>query len=96
MTRVPYLVAEITVAHREGCYHAYSEDVEGFHLCADSLAALDHDVPAALEFLFRVKHNMIVKAERAASPKELHAGKQTRRRAPEAERFVMTPEFAYA
>ncbi len=96
INRTPYLVAEITVDHRDGCFHAYSDDVPGFHLCADSIEALDHDVSAALEFLFKVKHNMIVTAQRAASPRELSATQMAKRRAPESERFVMTQAFACA
>lgn len=96
MNRTPYLVAEVTVDHRDGCFHAYSNDVPGFHLCADSMEALDHDVPAALEFLFKIKHNMDIKVQRAASPRELSVSQLARRRAPEAERFVMTQAFACA
>lgn len=71
MTNIRYLVAEISIEGRDGCFHAYSKDIPGFHLCGDSARSLEEDAPDALVFFFEKAHNMTVRVERSASPIDL-------------------------
>lgn len=58
-----YLGSKITIEERNGYYHAFSKDMPGFHLCADSLNALTQDIPAALDFFGKVKQSLQLKAK---------------------------------
>lgn len=95
MESAGYLVAELRFDEREGCFHVHSKELPGFHLCVDRIdSAIEEDVGAALEYYFRHIRGITVKAQKAVSPLQLPPERV--RPDKSVERFVFTPEFAFA
>lgn len=61
-----YLVAEVQVDSRDGCFHAHSKEVPGLHICGSSLEDVLSDLPAAIRHVYKVTKNMDVTVEWAA------------------------------
>lgn len=98
MQNAEYLVAELKMEARDGCFHFYSEELPGFHLCTDRLVEgdIDQDISSAIEYFFRHARGVVVRVSKAASPLQLLQRAAAQPPKPTQKRFVMTPEFAVA
>ena len=94
MTQNPnYLVAEVRVNVRDGCFHAYSTEILGLHICGQDRNDVLVDVKAAIRHLFKVNRGEDVTVEWAADPSAIDPRVVHER---VVERFVMQRTFAVA
>lgn len=92
MERADYLVAEIRCELKDESYHVFSNDIPGFHLCAESVEAIKSDLYDALVWFFKYTRGLDINVAPAASPLSVMGGTAN----DEPKRVVMTRAFAVA
>lgn len=96
MTHTPYLVADIRIKEQQGCFHASSQQIPGFHLCGNDVAAVIEDMAPAIEFFMRHTQNIDVKVERAETPLVAFKRPTPAKQEKQVQHVVMTQAFAFA